>query len=118
MAKYQKHTENIFAKTTKISSELLTLTYGAFVSKILMENKHKPIDIVNTQLEKMGYNIGTRIVDEFFAKTPPGRGLCQSFRETVDVIAKEGFKMFLGITCDVTVIPQAQSAVVDGKEKE
>ena len=68
MAKYQKHTENVFAKSTKVSTELLTLTYGAFVSKILRENKHKPIDEVNAQLDKMGYNIGTRIVDEFFAK--------------------------------------------------
>ena len=101
LVKYQKNTENVFAKSTKVSTELLTLTYGAFVSKILRENKHKPIDEVNSQLDKMGYNIGTRIVDEFFAKSPAGRGLCKTFRETVDVIAKEGFKMFLGIQCDV-----------------
>ena len=75
----------------------MTLTYGAFVSKILRENHHRPIDEVNSKLEKMGYNIGTRIVDEFFAKSPPGRGICQNFRETVEVIAKEGFKMFLGV---------------------
>mmetsp|Transcript_15971 Transcript_15971/g.24763 ORF Transcript_15971/g.24763 Transcript_15971/m.24763 type:complete len:126 (+) Transcript_15971:170-547(+) len=55
----------------------------------------------------MGYNIGTRIVDEFFAKSQ-GRGLCRTFRETVEVIAKEGFKMFLGITCDVSAVPHNQ----------
>ena len=55
----------------------------------------------------MGYNIGTRIVDEFFAKSPPNRGLCKNFRETVEVIAKDGFKMFLGVTCDVQSIPGA-----------
>ena len=92
---------------------MLTLTYGAFVSKILRENRHKPIDEVNAQLDKMGFNIGTRIVDEFFAKSPAGRGLCKNFRETVDVIAKEGFKMFLGIQCDVVVIPQTQGPLSD-----
>ena len=61
----------------------------------------------------MGYNIGTRIVDEFFAKSPAGRAVCKNFRETVDVIAKEGFKMFLGIQCDVVVIPQSQGPLND-----
>ena len=45
----------------------------------------------------MGYNIGSRIVDEFFAKSPPNRAICRNFRETVEVIARDGFKMFLGI---------------------
>jgi hypothetical protein len=88
---------------------LLTLTYGAFLQKLIKDNQHKPIEEVNEKLDKMGYNIGTRIVDEFFAKSQPNRGLCKSFRETVEVIAKEGFKMFLGITCEVNPVPNAQS---------
>ena len=82
----------------------MTLTYGAFVSKLIKDNQHN-IDEVNSKLDKMGYNIGTRIVDEFFAKSPPGRGVCKSFRETVEVIAKEAFKMFIGVTCDVSALP-------------
>ena len=82
----------------------MTLTYGAFVSKLIKDNQHN-IDEVNSKLDKMGYNIGTRIVDEFFAKAPPGRGVCKSFRETVEVIAKEAFKMFIGVTCDVSALP-------------
>ena len=105
--KYQKHGENIFAKSTKVSSELLTLTYGAFISKLIKENQHRPIEEVNEKLDKMGYNICTRIIDEFFAKSPPNRGLCKTFRETVEVIAKEGFKMFLGVTCEVNAIPHS-----------
>ena len=54
----------------------------------------------------MGFNIGRRLIDEFYAKCQPGRGLCTSFRETVEVIAKEAFKMFLGIVCDVQNVPQ------------
>ena len=104
-AQYYKHGENIFAKSSKVSTELVAMTYGAFVTKILRENQHKPIDEVNTQLEKMGYNIGIRTIDEFFAKSPPNRALCRSFRETLDVIAREGFKMFLGVQGEVTSIP-------------
>ena len=106
----QKYTqgEKIFAKSTKVSSELLTLTYGAFISKLIKDNQHRPIEEVNEKLDKMGYNIGTRIIDEFFSKSPPNRGLCSSFRETVEVIAKDGFKMFLGVTCDVVAVPHAQ----------
>ena len=85
------------------------MTYGAFVTKILRENQHKPVEEVNTQLEKMGYNIGIRIIDEFFAKSPPNRALCRSFKETLDVIAREGFKMFLGVQGEVTSIPQMSS---------
>ena len=87
-------------------SELLTLTYGAFVSKLIKDNQHN-VDEVNSKLDKMGFNIGTRIVDEFYAKSPAGRTVCKSFRETVEVIAKEAFKMFLGTTCDVTAVPQS-----------
>ena len=107
-AKLQKQGENIFAKSTKLQSELLTLTYGAFVSKLIKENQHN-IDEVNQKLEKMGYNIGTRIIDEFFAKSAPGRGVCRSFRETVEVIAKEAFVMFLGVSCEVNAVPHSNS---------
>ncbi len=43
-----------------------------------------------------GYNIGIRVVDEFCAKSRVVR--CRSFKETMDTIAKEALKMFLGIT--------------------
>ena len=96
----------MFAKSTKVQSELLTLTYGAFVSKLIKDNQHN-IDEVNSKLDKMGFNIGTRIVDEFFAKSPAGRGVCKTFKETCEVVAKEAFKMFLGVTCDVNAVPQS-----------
>ena len=88
-----------------MSSELLTLTYGVFVSKLIRDNQHN-IDEVNSKLDKMGFNIGTRIVDEYFAKSPPGTPICQSFRETIERISKDAFKMFLGVSCDVSPVPQ------------
>lgn len=55
---------------------------------------------MNEQLEKMGYNIGVRLIDEFLAKS--GVQNCSNFKETADVISKVAFKMFLGISPEVT----------------
>ncbi len=41
---------------------------------------------VNKQLEKMGYNIGTRLIEDFLARSNIGR--CADFRETGEVVAK------------------------------
>lgn len=41
---------------------------------------------VNKQLDKMGYNIGMRLIEDFLAKSGVGR--CTNFRETADMIAK------------------------------
>jgi hypothetical protein len=43
---------------------------------------------VNKQLDKMGYNIGMRLIEDFLART--GTGRCSSFRETADMISKVG----------------------------
>lgn len=58
---------------------------------------------VNKQLEKMGYNIGIRLIEDFLARSNIRR--CKDFRETAEVISKVGFRMFLGITPNV-VLPQ------------
>jgi len=55
---------------------------------------------VNKQLDKMGYNIGVRLIEDFLARSSIGR--CTDLREAADVIAKAAFKMFLGITPVVT----------------
>jgi len=51
---------------------------------------------VNKQLEKMGYNIGTRLIEDFLAKSNLGK--CTDFREVGEVVSKVGFKSFLNIT--------------------
>jgi len=58
---------------------------------------------VNKQLEKMGYNIGTRLIEDFLAKSGVGR--CADFREVGEVISKVGFKSFLNVTPIVTHAP-------------
>lgn len=77
-----------------MSGELFTLTYGSLVAQLLKDYEND--DDANKQLDKMGYNIGVRLVEDFLARSTVGR--CTDFRETADVIAKIGFKMFLGVT--------------------
>lgn len=62
---------------------------------------------VNQQLDKMGYNIGMRLIEEFLART--GAQRCGTFKETADMISKVGFKMFLNI------VPAVENFSTDGK---
>jgi hypothetical protein len=87
-----------FSRVEKINSELFSLTYGAIVTQLLKD--YEETDATNAQLEKMGYNIGVRLIDEFLAKAQVGQ--CGSFQETAEVISKVGFKMFLGVTAEVS----------------
>ncbi|GAM26346.1 hypothetical protein SAMD00019534_095210 [Acytostelium subglobosum LB1] len=96
--KYDKLGDAAFSKVDKISAELFTLTYGALVTQLIKD--YEDIDQVNTKLEQMGYNIGVRLIEEFLAKSSIGR--CADFIETAEVIAKVGFKMFLGVSAQIS----------------
>jgi hypothetical protein len=92
----------LWAKTPKASAELFALTYGSLVMEIIRDNDN--IDEVNTQLERIGHSIGVRCIDEFLSKSElAGLNIpsCKNMRETAEVIAKGGFKMFLGIPAEV-----------------
>ncbi|CAK9435672.1 uncharacterized protein LODBEIA_P03990 [Lodderomyces beijingensis] len=78
----------------KINSELFTLTYGSLVAQLCRDYRNNYHE-VNNQLDKMGYNIGLRLIEEFLAKT--GIRRCSTFKETAEVITKLGFKLFLNI---------------------
>lgn len=65
---------------------------------------------VNKQLDKMGQNIGIRLVDDFLAKTNTGR--CRNFREAAKTIAETGFRMFLGCSAKVTQIDDKECKMV------
>lgn len=81
----------------KVSSELFTLTYGSLVAQLVKD--YENYEDVNKQLDKMGYNIGVRLIEDFLARSNSGR--CHNFRDTSDKI-QQGFRMFLGITPTVT----------------
>lgn len=73
---------------------MFALTYGALVVQLIQD--YEDYAEVNKQLEKMGYNIGTRLIEDFLAKS--GIGRCADFREVGEVVSKVGFKSFLNIT--------------------
>jgi trafficking protein particle complex subunit 3 len=83
----------------KISYEMFTLTYGAFVAQLVKD--YENAEEVNKQLDQIGYNMGVRLVEDFLSRTP-SVGRCNDFKETADVLSKQAFKMFLGIQPNVT----------------
>ena len=83
--------------TKKVSGELFSLTYGALVSQIVKD--YQNVEDVNKQLEKMGYNIGVRIIEDFLARTKEGK--CTDFRDTADKV-QTAFKMYLNVSPTVT----------------
>ena len=90
------------------NSELFTLTYGALVRHLLLDLESP--EEVNKQLDKMGQNIGIRLVDDFLAKTNTGK--CRNFREAAKTIAETGFRMFLGCSAKVTQIDDKECKMV------
>ncbi|KAI9103313.1 NO signaling/Golgi transport ligand-binding domain-containing protein [Phlyctochytrium arcticum] len=85
-------------KVEKISAELFTLTYGSVVAQLMKDFEN--YSEVNKQLDKMGYNIGVRLIEDFLARS--GTNKCGDFKETADMISKVGFKIFLGVSPIVT----------------
>ena len=60
------------------------MTYGALVVQLIQD--YEDYAEVNKQLDKMGYNIGTRLIEDFLARSSLGR--CSDFREVGEVVAK------------------------------
>jgi hypothetical protein len=72
-------------RVDKVSAELVTLTYGTIVAQLCKDYEYNYAD-VNKQLDRMGYNIGVRLIEDFLAKSnaPP----CTNFKEVAEMIAK------------------------------
>lgn len=61
---------------------------------------------VNKQLDKMGYNIGVRLIEDFLARSNVGR--CANFKETGEAIAKVFLVMdaqSVALPCSRTMTP-------------
>lgn len=72
-------------RVDKVNAELVTLTYGTMVAQLCSDFDSDYTE-VNKQLDKMGYNIGMRLVEDFFAKS--GTQRCANLRETAETISK------------------------------
>jgi len=79
--------------SNSIYAEFLTLTYGSLMVR-LIKDYEKPEEI-NDQLEKMGYNIGIRLIDDFLAKIGPNTP--KKFEEVIKIIAERALQHYLGI---------------------
>lgn len=69
---------------TMQNAELFALTYGSLVVQLVQD--YEDYNTVNSQLEKMGYNIGCRLIEDFLARSNLGR--CNDFREVGEIVAK------------------------------
>lgn len=74
------------------NSELLTLTYGALVSQMLRD--YENLEEVNKHLERIGYNMGVRLIEDFLSRT--GSPRCLDMRETAEKI-QQAFRMYLSV---------------------
>jgi len=81
------------ADPKKVNSELFTLTYGALVSQLVRD--YESVDDVNKHLERIGYNIGIRLIEDFLARTNFPR--CHDMRDAADKI-QQAFKLYLGLS--------------------
>jgi hypothetical protein len=104
----------LWAKMPKANAELFALTYGSLVTE-LVRDYEDPIE-VNAQLERIGHSIGVRCVDELLSKADAIANLgaaatqCSNLRDTAEVVAKVGFRMFLGIQAEVGGFSQDQKS--------
>lgn len=90
--------DRAFERMEKMSGELFAITYGSLVRQLFVDCGERAED-VNSELDKIGFNIGIRLVDEYLARS--GAPPCRNFVQTGEAIAKVGLKMFLGITANV-----------------
>jgi len=76
-----------------MNAEFIIATYGAIVSSLLEDLKDP--EEVNAALDKLGANIGARMVDEFLASSPSTH--CTKFSQTAAGVCL-AIKSFLGCT--------------------
>lgn len=87
----------------KANTELFALTYGSLITELL-KDYDQDIPEINKQLDRIGYSIGVRCIDELLSKCEVNGvdiGQCEKLENTAEVVAKIGFRCFLGMTCDV-----------------
>lgn len=80
------HLSSYRTRIDKVNAELVTLTYGTVVAQLCKDYENDYAE-VNKQLDKMGYNIGLRLIEDYLAKSNTMKR-CANFRETADMISR------------------------------
>ncbi|VDM62408.1 unnamed protein product [Angiostrongylus costaricensis] len=83
----------------EMSSELFSLTYGALVTEMLQD--YEDPKQVNIRLDKIGFNMGTRLADDFLAKNAHVPK-CTDCRQIADVLSKNAIPAYLGVPATVS----------------
>ena len=112
MSKNSQNKSNFLDQVEKINSEILTLSYGSLMVR-LIKDYEKPEEI-NDQLEKMGYNIGIRLIDDFLAKScidPP-----KTFEEAISIITNNALKFYLNVGAKYELV-KTDSNMIDTNQQ-
>lgn len=76
----------------KVNTDLFALTYGSIISQLLIDSEN--VDEVNKQLDRMGYNIGLRLIEDYLAKSNTPR--CRDLKDVADKI-QHAFQLYLNV---------------------
>ena len=85
----------MFSVQPRCEPELFKIAYGVYVAKLLKEAPNKDASVVNCKLEAIGYNMGKRLIDHFFAYNDTVKS-CKEFSVAMDNLGK-AFTQFLGV---------------------
>ncbi|KAL6927937.1 hypothetical protein ACO0SA_004560 [Hanseniaspora valbyensis] len=87
--------EQVFQQNMKkINVEFLTITYGSLI-KVLIEHYKEDVEKCNTKLKEMGRNIGSRLIDDFYAKVTTQIPRCSNLKDLGNTLSYVGFKLYL-----------------------
>lgn len=103
--------DEAWKRADKVNGELFALTYGCLVAQLLRD--YEDPAQVNSQLDRMGYALGIRLIDELLARTPIGR--CADFRETAEVV-RLAFRLFLNLQPAISIVNDREFTVHLGGE--
>lgn len=78
--------------TKKVNTDLFALTYGSIISQLLIDCDD--VNDVNKQLDRMGYNVGLRLIEDYLAKSSSAR--CKDLRDVADKI-QHAFQLYLNV---------------------
>ena len=84
------------------------MTYGCIV-RTALEDCEFDVAATNKRLEQFGFNIGSRIIDEFLAVSPGEP--CKSFKEVLEKVST-GLKIFLDVESKLVLRSDSEYALI------